>query len=471
MEPHKTAAMTEQLFELMLNPGKTSRLNHTVQCMCLLLVFAVVYTCSCINAIKNLTAPPSAAQPSSPSSSKAPASLPEPSSSPLSSSSKRPTSTAASTAPTTAKQTVIKNNNAPAKTPMRSAADLATLHDKQVGPIATNDNNNNNNNNKQSTNHAQVTPSGPPPLAPSSSATTSDADKDQLTQLINEDTIIKKQDLTVAQVIPMKAKEEHVDVAEKDQVAQPTIPVQTPEASHPQQTTPATTTTKTTPPTVVASTTKVDHQKPATADEPSKKEQYYEEINRKGNNLMAFSDNLQRIFDEPPTPSPDHHVRPFSMIQPSTTYLDEAISTTPALTPPNQSSAAGSTLSRKSSMASQNSLFKSKFNVFQKMARSSTVSTTHSNNNKQQHNDDITAVPASPPPEPSKSKRFSSIRLPRRKTTKEPKADAAEVNHTNTTATHNAPTPQKSKSNNIIKKALHRTSKIFSTNNFLNYQQ
>ncbi|GAN10410.1 aspartic endopeptidase protein [Mucor ambiguus] len=425
IEPKQTAEMTAQLMELMVPTGRTSRLNHTVQCMCLLLVFVVLYTFTCINAIKNLTAPPISPQPSP---SNVPASLPEQS---LSSLSKSPTSTAAPTVAT--KQTASKNNNAPTKTPMRSAADLATFHDKRVQPIATNDNNNN-----QSTSHAQVTPSEllSPPLPPSSSscsATVNGADRDQLTQLANNDTIIKKQDLTATQVIPMKAKEEHVDVAEKDQVAQPAIPVQTPEASHPQQTTPTAT-----------ATTKVG-QATATAasEERSKKEQYYEEINRKGNDLMAFSDNLQRIFDEPPTPSPDNHVRPFSMIQPSTAYLDEAISTTPALTPPNQSSAAGSTLSRKSSMASQNSVLKSKLQqAFQKVTRSSTINITPNNKQQQQqqHNDDIAAVPASSPPEPSKSKRFSSIRFSRRKAPKEQKAAAAEVSNN----THDAPTPKKS---------------------------
>ncbi|CAO3651037.1 unnamed protein product [Mucor fragilis] len=332
---------------------------------------------------------------------------------------------------------------------MRSTADLATSHDKQLEPIAANDSN------SQSTNNAHVTPSDPPPP----SSTLDDADKGQLTQLINNDTIIKNQDPTAAQVIPMKAKEEHVDVAEKDQVAQPAIPVQTPEPPLPPQT--ATTTTITT-----TTTTKVNQAPapPPASDQRLKKEQYYEEINRKGNDLMAFSDNLQRIFDEPPTPSPDPHIRPFSMIQPSTAYLDEAISTTPALTPPNQSSAAGSTLSRKSSMASQNSVLKSKLHqAFQKVTRSSTIDITHNNNKQQQqqqHNDDVTAVTASSPPEPSKSKRFSSIRFSRRKAPKEQKADAAVVSNT----THNAPTPKKSISTpkNIVKRVFNRTSKILS---------
>lgn len=436
IEPKQTADMTGQLLELMASKGKTSLLNHIAQCMCLLLVFVVLYTFTCINAIKNLTAPPP-----SPSS-KVSASLPAPSSS----SKKSPTSST-----TTTKQTASKNNNAPVKTPMRSTADLATSHDKQVEPIATS------NNNKQSTNHAQITPSGPSP-APSSTTTVNDADKGQLTQLVDNDTIIKKQDPTTTQVIPMKAQQEHVDVAEKDQVAQPAIPVQTPEATHPQQTT-----TAATPPKVVDQTTTP----PPASDERSKKEQYYEEINRKGNDLMAFSDNLQRIFDEPPTPSPDHHVRPFSMIQqPSNTaYLDEAISTTPALTPPNQSSAAGSTLSRKSSMASQHSVLKSKLQqAFQKVGRSSTISITHNNNNnKQQHNDDITAAPAaSSPPEPSKSKRFSSIRFSRRKAPQEQETDVATTEASNPIIPE-APAPKKSKSKSIVKKAFHRTTRLFST--------
>ncbi|CAO0790209.1 unnamed protein product [Mucor circinelloides] len=422
IDPDQTATMTALLLSLMVPTGKTSRLNHIVQCMCLLLVFVVLYTFTCINAIKNLTAPP------------APAPAPSLPASP-SSPSKSPTSTA--------KQTSSKNNNATVKTPMRSTADLATSNDKQVEPIAAaaaaaaaaaN------NNNIISSND-NVTPSNPPPPP---SSTLNDAEKDQLTQLINNDTIIKK-DPTATQVIPMKAKQEHVDVAEKDQVAQPTIPVQTPEPSLPQQQT-------------LTATSETATNADEASERSSNKEQYYEEINKKGNDLMAFSDNLQRIFDEPPTPSPDHNVRPFSMVQTSTAYLDEAISTTPALTPPNQSSAAGSTLSRKSSLASQNSVLKSKLQqAFQKVTRSSTINNPNNNKQQQQHYDDITAVA----PEPSKSKRFSSMRFSRRKTPKEPLADTVDMSNSNNT---NAPTPKKSTSTtkSVYKKVAKRMSKILS---------
>ncbi|KAL7320702.1 hypothetical protein PS15m_000565 [Mucor circinelloides] len=413
--------MTALLLSLMVPTGKTSRLNHIVQCICLLLVFVVLYTFTCINAIKNLTAPPAPAPvPSSLASSSSP--------------SKSPTSTA--------KQTSSKNNNATVKTPMRSTADLATSNDKQVEPIAAAAANNNNNNNNIISSNDNVTPSNPPP----SSSTLNDAEKDQLTQLINNDTIIKKQDPTATQVIPMKAKQEHVDVAEKDQVAQPTIPVQTPEPSLPQQQ-------------ILTATSETATNVDEASEHSSNKEQYYEEINKKGNDLMAFSDNLQRIFDEPPTPSPDHNVRPFSMVQTSTAYLDEAISTTPALTPPNQSSAAGSTLSRKSSLASQNSVLKSKLQqAFQKVTRSSTINNPNNNKQQQQHYDDITAVA----PEPSKSKRFSSMRFSRRKTAKEPLADTVDMSNNNNN--NNAPTPKKSTSTtkSVYKKVAKRMSKILS---------
>lgn len=86
-----------------------------------------------------------------------------------------------------------------------------------------------------------------------------------------------------------------------------------------------------------------------------------EETIGKTNNLSTLSDNLQRIFDAPLTPSPDIHNRPAISIQPSKSSSIEQF--TPALTPPNPSSATGSTMSRKSSTASHQSFsqFKNRF--------------------------------------------------------------------------------------------------------------
>jgi hypothetical protein len=125
------------------------------------------------------------------------------------------------------------------------------------------------------------------------------------------------------------------------------------------------------PETTVDSSTAVDHDivssiiKHDNASDSSNTEHYYSEIIDKTNNLSTLSDNLQRIFDAPLTPSPDNHNRPVSpvtAIQPSKSSSIEQ--RTPALTPPNNpSSAAGSTLSRKSSTASHQSFsqFKSRF--------------------------------------------------------------------------------------------------------------
>ncbi|KAI8087725.1 uncharacterized protein B0P05DRAFT_532036 [Gilbertella persicaria] len=86
--------------------------------------------------------------------------------------------------------------------------------------------------------------------------------------------------------------------------------------------------------------------------------------NSNSQSAISLSEKLQQILDQPHTPSPDNHEEPMSL-------------PTPALTPPNQSSAAPSSVSRRSSMNSQHSI-KNRFSAaMQKVAsRSSSISGT-----------------------------------------------------------------------------------------------
>lgn len=419
--------MTAIFLSLMVLTDRNDPLSHIVQCGCLLASFVILYTITGINALKRITAPePEVSASSSVSSSSSPSSK---------------TATAAT------KKQISNKKHAPVITPMRSTADSTTS---------------NNNNNKQAE-----------PIAASSSssknisaATTSHVDtpledlspsnedkKEQLTQLINNDTIIKKEDPTYTQVIPRKVNEEYVDVIVKEIVAQPTILVKTPEPYIPQEQNNENDSS--------ASTEIADD------DESSNKDQYYEGINKKGNNIMAFSDNLQRIFNEPPTPSLDHNVRPFSTIHTSTVLIDEAITTTPALTPPNQSSAAGSTLSRKSSTTSQHStLFKSRLQMaMQKVARSSSI---NNNNNNKQQQDVIDTTTTSPSAAESalesaaKKKRFSSIRLTRKKSLNSLNIVDNSQQESSTAVPTPTIRPKKSISTKFLKNTGKRFSKIFS---------
>ncbi|CEP14008.1 hypothetical protein [Parasitella parasitica] len=371
---------------IVYKPDRNNLVLHVIHCVCLLISFVVLFTMTGIDAIKQLTAPTTTRVSSSP--------------------------TAIAT-PKSSKQT-SSNNNALAITPMRSTADLATAIDnknKQAEPIAVDNRSNNmststSTNSITTTNSTSITSSTSSVVTPPQVVTTppSSPSKMRSAQLSNNDAIIKKQDLSTqesAQVIPMKVSEHVVGVAAaKQQVTQPTILVKNPEP--PQQ-------NNENQPLPASIEITASEQTP----EP---EQYYENIEEKGDDLMAFSDNSQRIYDDPPTPSIDPHIKPFSIMHPSAVLYDEGITTTPALTPPNQSSAAGSTISRKSSTTSQHSTFRTKLQTAMQKVRPS------SNGNSKQQQDVVipaasssTTVASSSSTKAAKKSRFASIRLTRKR--------------------------------------------------------
>lgn len=435
--------MTAIFLSLMVLTDRNDLLSHAVQCGCLLASFIILYTITGINALKRITAP----KPEAPSSSSS--------------------SLSTKTATATTKKQILNKNHAPVITPMRSTADFTTPHNnnnKQAEPIVASGSSSSSNSSKNI--NAATTPYVDTPL---DDLSPSNKDKkEQSSQLTNTNAIIKKKDPTDTQVIPTKVDEEYVDVVVKEVVAQPTVLVKTPESSIPQEQNNENDSS--------ASTEIADD------DRSSNKNQYYEEINKKGNNIMAFSDNLQRIFNEPPTPSLDHNIRPFSSIHTSTVLIDEAITTTPALTPPNQSSATGSTLSRKSSTTSQHStLFKSRLQMaMQKVARSSSINNdknnNNNNNNKQQQHDvtDTTttlsssseaaaaAAAAVAVASASKKKRFSSIRLTRKKSLNNLNIADNSQQESSTAAPTPTIRPKKSISTKFLKNTGKRFSKIFS---------
>lgn len=143
---------------------------------------------------------------------------------------------------------------------------------------------------------------------------------------------------------------------------------------------------------------------PAESNDP--KEQFYSELIKKDSNIISFSDNLQRIFDEPAAllqlqTSDDIHSRPIS-VQHS---LEEMITTTtPALTPPHLSSPS----SRRSSVTTMGGKLQT---AVQKISR---IGSRHSQTEPPQQQ----TIDPSTSPSIKKRNRFSTIgRLGRKKST------------------------------------------------------
>ncbi|KAI9365753.1 hypothetical protein BD770DRAFT_377216 [Pilaira anomala] len=169
-----------------------------------------------------------------------------------------------------------------------------------------------------------------------------------------------------------------------------------------------------------------------TQDNKESSDQYYSNMIKKDNNLMSFSDKLQRVFEEPSTPVPlnksiivsnnkhyynEDNNRPRSI----QTRFEEGnvVTTTPALTPTNPTS---STVSRKSSMASQKSTLKGMFNsAFHKSSRKSSIKSHHSSDPQQQQQQQQTMMPEIHDLTASTStkrlSRLSTFRLGRKKST------------------------------------------------------
>lgn len=187
------------------------------------------------------------------------------------------------------------------------------------------------------------------------------------------------------------------------------------------------------------------------------KEQYYSNMIKKDNNLMSFSDNLQRIFEEPSTPVPlnrpivvpnnkhyyEDNNRPGSI---QTSFEEEnVVTTTPALTPTNPTS---STVSRKSSMASQKSTLKGMFSsAFHKSSRKNSIKSHHSSDPQQQQQQQQTMMPEIHDLTASTStkrlSRLSTFRLGRKKST----ASNTSAKHSSPVQSENVPVkPVKEKS-------------------------
>jgi hypothetical protein len=174
---------------------------------------------------------------------------------------------------------------------------------------------------------------------------------------------------------------------------------------------------------------------PAEPSSDDSKEQYYSEIIKKDSNIMSLSDNLQRIFDEPPsTPIPQLDTNLIDNVtQPNDgtiinhdikrhSSIEEMMSTpTPALTPPQ----ANSTSSRRSSTTSSKSnspAFKSRLQTaMQKVSAKSGPRPSLPQQPEQQQQilgpTIIDTSNSSSLLKDDKKSRFSSLRLTRKKST------------------------------------------------------